>query len=310
MRLIGCCHQSIKILNFLTPLKKKMNTTQARQIPIKNVLDNLGYKPTKTNEKESWYLSPFRAEKSASLKVNNEINRWFDHGEQRGGNVIDFVVLKFGVTITEALKYLSTLEVSFFFQKQIPEKKENGNESTTTILKIIPIQHSALIQYLNQRGITKFRSVKQLKEIHYSIKEKTYFALGFENNSGGFEVRNKYAKLCLDRKDSTTILNGTTKLRIFEGFFDFLSFNDFKDLSTETTDYLILNSVALLSKNIELIRNYTAIELYLDNDEAGDKFTNLILTQFTKAQDCRTVYKAFKDVNEYHISMCSKKSYR
>ncbi|OCB78843.1 toprim domain-containing protein [Flavobacterium crassostreae] len=283
-----------------------MNTTQAREIPIEKVLQNLGCEPTKTNDNDSWYLSPFRIEKTASFKLNKKLNRWYDYGEQNGGNVIDFVILKFGFSVTEALDYLKKFETFFSFQKQISEVVDIKNENSPTIIKIIPVQHSALIEYLNQRGITKFRSVKQLKEIHYTIQEKKYFALSFENNSGGFEVRNKYAKLCLNKKDSTTILNNGTTIRVFEGFFDFLSFNVFENLVIDKADYLILNSVALLNKNTAILSNYTAIELYLDNDEAGDKYTSLILNQFSTAQDCRTIYNGFKDLNEYHMSACLK----
>jgi DNA primase len=280
-----------------------MNTTQAREIPIEKVLQNLGCEPTKSTDNESWYLSPFRLEKTASFKLNKKLNRWYDHGEQQGGNVIDFVIQKFGFSVPESLNYLEKFECFFSFQKQISKTNDIENENSPTIIKTIPVQHSALIQYLNQRGITKFRSVKQLKEIHYSIKEKKYFALGFENNSGGYEVRSKYAKLCLNKKDSTTISNNGTKLRVFEGFFDFLSFNFFENLTLEKTDYLILNSVALLDKNTSLFGNYNSIELYLDNDEAGDKYTNLILNQFSTAKDCRIMYKGFKDLNEYHIAV-------
>ena len=56
-----------------------MNTLQARDISIEKVLQNLGCEPTKNTETESWYLSPFRTEKSASFKLNKKLNRWFDH---------------------------------------------------------------------------------------------------------------------------------------------------------------------------------------------------------------------------------------
>lgn len=280
-----------------------MNTTQARKIAIEKVLQNLGCEPLKSNEFDSWYLSPFRVEKTASFKLNKRLNRWYDHGEQIGGNVIDFVIQKFGFSISEALEYIKKFDDVFSFQKQVFETNEIKNENSLTIIKTIPIQHSALIQYLNHREITKFRSVKQLKEIHYSIQDKKYFALGFENNSGGFEVRNKYAKLCLNKKDSTTILNNGTKIRVFEGFFDYLSFIAFEKLTVEKTNYLILNSVALLNKNTSLLSNYTTIELYLDNDSTGNKYTDLILNQFTTAIDCRALYNGFKDLNEYHIAV-------
>ena len=274
-----------------------MNAAQAREIPIEKVLQNLGCEPIKSNEIDSWYLSPFRIEKSASFKVNKKLNRWYDHGEQIGGNVIDFVIQKYGFSISEALDYLKKFDDFFSFQKQIFVTNDNENESAPSIKKIIPIQHFALIQYLNHRGITKFRSVKQLKEVHYSINYKNFFALGFENSNGGFEIRSKYAKICLGSKDVTHIQNGKDTIRAFEGFFDYLSFIQ-KVRSSEESDYLILNTVALLHKNTSILMNYSLIELYLDNDNAGNKYTELIMTQFKTALDCRALFEGFKDLNE------------
>lgn len=72
-----------------------------------------------------------------------------------------------------------------FLHKQIFEITDE-KENIDHIEKIIPVQHIALIQYLKSRGITNYEKVSNLKEIHYSIKDKKYFALGFRNDSGGF----------------------------------------------------------------------------------------------------------------------------
>ena len=277
-----------------------MNTTQAREIAIEKVLQNLGCEPTKNNEIESWYLSPLRIEKSASFKLNKKLNRWFDHGEQKGGNVIDFVITKFGFNVTEALDYLKQFADFISFHQQVFEATEE--EKVDHIEKIIPIQHLALIQYLRSRGITNYQKVNYLKEIHYSIKDKKYFALGFRNKSGGFEVRSKYAKICLGKKDICHIKNECETVRVFEGFFDYLSFIQKEDLNTKS-DYLILNSVALIMKNSSILKDYKAIELYLDNDEAGDKYTNIIKEKFPNSVDCRHIFKGFKDFNEW-FSVC------
>lgn len=274
-----------------------MNTTQAREISIEKVLQNLGCEPTKSNEKESWYLSPFRVEKSASFKVNKKMNRWFDHGEQKGGNVIDFIIFKFGFSITEALHYLEKFNDFFYFQKQVFEISDKKEESYN-IEKVIPIQHLALIQYLKGRGITKYQKENNLKEIHYTINERKFFALGFKNNAGGFEVRSKYVKICLGVKDVTLIKNDSDTLRIFEGFFDYLSFIQKQELN-EKSDYLILNSIALLNKNSAILENYDAIELYLDNDTTGDKYTLMVTEKFKNTKDCRAQFVGFKDLNEY-----------
>lgn len=276
-----------------------MNTTQAREISIEKVLQNLGCQMTKNNETETWYLSPFRVEKTASFKINKKINRWFDHGEQVGGNVIDFVMLKFGFSVPEALNYLNQFTDFFSFQEQVFYTEENENK----IEIVSEIKHAALIQYLDGRGISIYKNIDILKEVHYSLKGKMFFGLGFMNKSNGFEIRSKYSKICLGKKDITHINNQNDKIRIFEGFFDYLTFKeiqfqkDFKD-----SDYLILNSVALINKNLPIIEKYTQIEIFLDNDETGNKYTQLIQNKFLYAIDKRDFYKGYKDLNEWYLN--------
>lgn len=278
-----------------------MNAKQAREISIKKVLQNLGCEPTKSNENESWYLSPFRIEKTASFKLNQKLNRWFDHGEQKGGNVIDFLVAKFGFSIPEALKYLDPFSdlIDFSFQKQ----KIETDIPIISIIKVKPIQHPALLQYLENRKILYFTNIEQLKEIHYSINDKKYFGIGFKNRSNGWEIRSKYTKICLLKKDVFLIQNDSNSIRVFEGFFDYLAFLQIngKEKSKES-DYLVLNSVALLEKNILILENYHTIELYLDNDNAGNKYTQSILNQFENSKDYRAIYFGFKDLNEMIIN--------
>jgi len=276
-----------------------MNSIQARGIPIEKILEKLGCVPTKSNENESWYLSPFRYEKTASFKLNRNINRFFDHGEQKGGNAIDFVIFKFGFSVSEALRYLESFENSFSFQKQNFKTSEVA-ESNIKIEKIGSIQHLALIHYLKGRKILKFQNVNNLKEVHYTVNDKKYFAIGFENRSSGFEIRSKYAKLCIGKKDISLISNQAQTIKIFEGFFDYLSFlqtTDFEEL--EHSDYLILNSTALIIKNLAYLENYKKIELYLDNDQTGDKYTTIILNKFPCSLDLRKLYKKHKDLNEW-----------
>jgi DNA primase len=277
-----------------------MNATKAKEISIIKVLQNLGCEVIKTNGDDLWFLSPFRQEKTPSFKINRKLNKWFDFGEQVGGNVIDFVIQKFGFSVSEALEYLKKFDDFSFFHKQIFETTDE-KDNIDHIEKVISVEHFALIQYLKSRGITKYGNVRNLKEIHYSIKDKKCFALGFRNDSGGFEVRSKYAKICLGKKDISYIKNQGKTLRIFEGFFDYLSFLQEQKIN-ENSDFLILNSVALLQKNISILKEYPTIELYLDNDGAGDKYTNIVLENFLNAIDCRIIFKNFKDYNEWFLT--------
>ena len=283
--------------------KEKITFEKARNIPLKLVLQKMNYIPSKTNGFDAWFLSPLHDEKTASFKINTKINRWYDHGIQIGGNIIDFVIIKFNYTIPEALKFLENYSDESIFSFQMAKKIEPNfiqAESKTNIIKVIEIQHYALKQYLENRKIYHYENELNLKEVHYEANNgKKYFGIGFKNNSNAFEIRSKYSKVCLGKKDITLVVKGyKNKLRIFEGFFDYLSFlNKFKSDS----DFLILNSIALINR-CEFLSNYDEIELYFDNDAAGDLYTKSTQEKFKNAKDCREFYKDFKDLNEWLIN--------
>ena len=155
-------------------------------------------------------------------------------------------------------------------------------------------------EYLENRKIYHYENEPNLKEVHYEVNEKKYFGIGFQNISNGFEIRSKYAKICIGKKDISLVVKGyKNKLRIFEGFFDYLSFlNKFKSDS----DFLILNSLALINRCDEILSNYDEIELYFDNDAAGNSHTKSTQEKFKNAKDCRAFYKDFKDLNEWLIN--------
>ena len=282
-----------------------MNIEKAKQIPIELVLQKMNYTPSKTNGFDTWYSSPLHDEKTPSFKVNNVINSWYDHGLQKGGNIIDFIVIKFNYTIPEVLKFLENYsdESIFSFQKQ--KKCETKFIKSTTeikIIKVIEIQHFALKQYLKSRKIFLYNNEPNLKEVHYEVNGKKYFGIGFQNRSNGFEIRSKYSKICIEKKDITLIKlekGDKNKLRIFEGFFDYLSF---KNLEKNSSDYLILNSIAMINRCDEILSNYDEIELYFDQDEAGSLYTKTTLEKFKYAKDCRAFYKDFKDLNEWLVN--------
>lgn len=282
-----------------------MNIEKAKQIPIELVLQKMNYTPSKTNGFDVWFLSPFRDEKTPSFKVNTKINRWYDHGLQKGGNIIDFVSMKFNYTISEVLNFLNNYsdEAIFSFQKQkCFESNTNETISEIKITKVIEIQHYALKQYLENRNINIYEDEPNLKELHYTLKGKNYFAIAFQNNSQGYELRSKYTKICIGKKDITIIKNNSNRLLIFEGFMDYLSYKNSSHYDTENLDFLILNSVALINKCVEILLHYEEIELYLDNDNPGKTYTQETLKKHNNCIDKSSFYSEYKDFNEYHIN--------
>ena len=278
-----------------------MNCKQFNTIPLEEVLQILGHLPTKQTEKEAWFLNPFANENHASFKLDKRNNIWFLHSEGIGGNNTDFMMKYLKASVKEVLEWAEKQNFSSFHQQKDYHKKEELPTNNYTIIELKDIQHPALLEYL------KFRKVENqtafLKEIHYQMNDKNYFGIGFKNDSGGYEIRNKYSKICLGKKDISTVKNGSENLKIFEGFFDFLSFKNIeKSLSDEKSDYIILNSVSMISKIKSLLENHKNIELYFDNDEAGNRAVETLKKEVENVEDGRILYKNFKDLNDWAMS--------
>ena len=277
-----------------------MNCKQFNTIPLEEVLLSLGHLPTKQNEKEAWYLNPFASESQASFKINKSLNYWYLFSEGIGGTNTDFMKKYLNASVNEVLVWVESQNLSSFQQQNFPNQKLENLPKNYEILDIREIQHSALLEYLTERKVGN--QTQFLYEIHYRMKDKNYFGIGFKNDSGGYEIRNKYSKICLGKKDISTIKNGSESLRVFEGFFDFLSFKNVEDfLEKEPADYFILNSVSMTHNIKSSLRNYENIELYFDNDEAGNRAVDMIKNENKKAEDCRILYSDFKDLNDWMI---------
>ena len=278
-----------------------MNCTQFNKISVEEVLQSLGHFPTKQNEKEAWFLNPFSKENNASFKINKKLNYWYLFSEGIGGNNIDFMKKYLSASISEVLEWAENQSFSSFQnQKNLPNQKLRNLPKNYQITEVKEIQHAALLEYLKNRKVES--QTEFLKEIHYQMNDKNYFGIGFKNDSGGYEIRNAYSKICLGKKDITSIKNDSKDVRIFEGFFDFLSFKKVENyLEKQRSDYIILNSVFMINKIKNDLGNYQNIELYFDNDEAGTRAVEIIENDLKNAEDCRVLYSGFKDLNDWLI---------
>ncbi len=278
-----------------------MNCKQFNSISLQEVLLSLGHLPTKQNEKEAWYLNPFANESQASFKINKRLNYWYLFSEGIGGTNTDFMKKYLNASVNEVLLWAEDQNLSSFQKQNIPDQKFDNPSKNYEILDVNEIQHPALLEYLRERKVGN--QTQFLHEIHYQMNDKNYFGIGFKNDSGGYEIRNKYSKICLGKKDISTIKNDSNSLKVFEGFFDFLSFKNVeKSLEKEPSDYIILNSVAMISKIKKSLGQYENIELYFDNDAAGNRAVKMITNESKNAEDCRVLYSDFKDLNEWLIN--------
>ena len=285
-----------------------MQLHDIKQVSIVDYLAQTGYKPKLTKGVNYWYCSPLRAELTPSFKVNAERNQWYDFATGDHGDIIDLVCALQHYSTADAMRRLAALKgvrlaPSFSFGGITPVRSQTPSME---LISVQAVKHPKLLLYLSERGLQPSDVSPFLSEVYYRISEKCFFALGFPNDAGGWELRNPYFKGCFAPKAITTI-KGTDshKLQLFEGFIDFLSW---RKLHPEVQDdSIILNSLTLLPKLIPTLRPYPIIESLLDNDEAGDRATKQLFDAGLPVKDMRACYAPYKDINEYLILAEQKK---
>ena len=285
-----------------------MDIQTAKKIKIADYLHSLGYSPVKQQGINLWYKSPLREETEASFKVNTERNQWYDFALGKGGNII---ALAQELYCSDHVPYLlqrieeqtpCIRSMSFSFGKQ------SSSEPSFQQLEIVPLSSPALLSYLQERGINAELAKRECREVHYLTDGKPYFAVGFPNRSGGYEIRNKFFKGCIAPKDITHIRQtepGETCC-LFEGFMDYLSFLTLRQErhpdrpALDGQDCIVLNSVSNLSKALRPLGDYERIHCFLDNDRAGLEALREIQREYgLRVRDASHVYSGYKDLNDY-----------
>ena len=277
-----------------------MQLHDIKQVSIVDYLAQTGYKPKLIKGVNYWYCSPLRAELTPSFKVNAERNQWYDFATGDHGDIIDLVCALQHCTTAEAMRRLAALKgvrlaPSFSFGGTTPVRSQTPSME---LIGVQAVKHPKLLLYLSERGLQPSDVSPFLSEVYYRVSEKCFFALGFQNDAGGWELRNPYFKGCFAPKAISTI-KGTDshKLQLFEGFMDFLSW---RKLHPEVQDdSIILNSLTLLPKLIPTLHPFPIIESLLDNDEAGDRATKQLFDAGLPVKDMRACYAPYKDINEY-----------
>ena len=273
---------------------------EIKTIPLESFLSSMGHSPTKRQGTKLWYLSPIRSERTPSFKVDTDRNTWYDFGIGKGGNIIDLAAEIYQSTdIGQLIRLIGTPTNRLANQRSETPRSERPAFAD---VEILPLQSHALFDYLKERGIPAEIAVAHCREARYTVKGKRYFAIAFPNVSGGHELRNRYFKGCMGRKDVSFLPwardGPTTECTVFEGFSDYLSAL-MLDL-IPGMDCIVLNSVSNIHKATGYIDRYATIHCYLDTDAAGRiAQTELTYRYGSKVIDNSTLYSNCNDLNEW-----------
>ena len=112
-----------------------MTIQDVKQIKLADYLQSLGYTPVKQQGKNLWYKSPLREETDASFKVNTELEKWYDFGIGKGGNILALAAeLYYSEDVAYLLKRIEERTAyirpaSFSFGEWFVEKMLRGYEA-------------------------------------------------------------------------------------------------------------------------------------------------------------------------------------
>ena len=291
---------------------KEEDLSRIKRYPIVEYLERKGVKPVRRTPAYALYRSPLREETHPSFKVDTEQNLWIDYAEGRGGSIIDLCMRMERCSLSEAIRLLGRNAPDYtacnsqkadraMKRSSIPMASASGVRRLIEISDTLPPH---LLKYLEEdRCINLEKAMPFLRCISYEVRGLHYQAIGFANQSGGYELRdNGMFKGTIAPKDITPIFADRAEpVCIFEGFIDFLSFLSMKE---EVTNHcLVMNSISNVARSIRYLNDsqVSSIRTFLDNDEAGRRTTEDLVKAGFKVENMSVHYRSFKDFNEYHV---------
>jgi hypothetical protein len=289
-----------------------MNTTKydtdalarIREMDLVAFLETQGHEALKRrkNDTDYWYLSPLRNEGTASFHINRTTNEWFDFGLMAGGNAVDFCLRYYGCSIPELVERFA----SSFSCQPVPKYDHGlyggrtGSDSRLVVKAVRNLYAYPLKNYLHERSIPVAVADTFCKEVIYEISGRTYYGIGFRNDAGGWEIRNKNYKLSSAPKDVTCIGSGSGPVHVFEGFMDFLSWVVLHpDQDLRAADFVVLNGAGLFDRALPFLEAHSQVHLWLDRDVTGLVYRDYALGLGSRFVDESGLYAKFKDLNDW-----------
>jgi len=289
-----------------------MNIQQAKSIKIVDLLETLGFTPTKTTHagNQVWYLSPMRVEKDPSFTVNVSDNCWKDFGGG-GGNILDFVMEFKNTDLRGALSFLSGLNIQTAYSS-IRKIRQENNDNTIIIQKVKALEYHPLLQQLQEKGIREDIAKLYLQEVYYLNGGKKYFGYAMKNDNGGYEIHNKLFKGATLKAPTTIKGSDPSRVTLFEGMTDYLSALQYHNILAFQTDVIVMHSLAFKARLIKFFtdsKQYKTVYFYLDHDSSGREAVTQFkeeLSPFMNTKDMSNFYTSFKDVNDFWLATLSK----
>lgn len=223
------------------------------QVTLSELIACLGYKPTKSNGDEQLYLNVLRNDEAKpTFLINTQLDVWYDRLTKKSGNIIDFGLAYWpelnSYQITEKINQLFTTYSELSVKansKPVGRKRRAIKIPFYHIQETKPVGcNTEITEYLKSEGLWEM-AIGHLKEVYYYVvdekyRRKDFFAAGWQNENGGWEVMSKNFSGSLGRKGMTFIPGKENSLALFDDYLNYLSWKYTNKLPGPSI--LILNS--------------------------------------------------------------------
>jgi hypothetical protein len=285
----------------------KERLQRAKDVDIVSYLRSVGLKPKTVTGVSAMYFSPFNEETNPSFSVSMTKNVWKDFSADKGGDVIDLVQELQKCDFKTAINIL-TGEHSrgIKLERQSHDHPREVREGIK-VEKVSHISDIELIEYAVGRKIDIDVLSKYYKEVHIRFPysktnpDRLHVCLGFQNDSGGWELVNRYLKVSSSPKDITTIKGNRRDNYIFEGHFNFTSFLSYLGIMGLEGRVFVLNGATQVASLASFIKG-EKVFVYGDNDPTGNKVLQTLIEGGVHAVDCRLLYAEYNDFNDYALA--------
>ncbi|MEJ5962894.1 hypothetical protein [Pedobacter immunditicola] len=254
------------------------------QVPLSTLLSRLGYQPAKSSGDEQLYLNVLRdAETRPTFAINTQLDMWFDRFTKKSGDIIDFGMAYWpDLTSDQVLEKITQLCTS---SQEISVRSTDHRAGRKRRAIKIPYYHIAetrplgcnpeITTYLQSQGLWEI-SVGQLKEVYYYVvdekhRRKDFFAAGWQNENGGWEVKGRNFSGCLGRKGMSFIPGDEKKLVLFEEYIAYLSWK--YEHRASNASILVMNSPEFLPAAKSRATKFRDVAVFLSKDLDGQLLT-------------------------------------
>lgn len=262
------------------------NGSVGDQATLFGLLSRLGYHPAKSSGEELLYKNVLhKFEKVPTLVVNSELGLWFDRLTKRSGDILDF-----GLALWTGL---SPLEVSEKINQLCEPSKDSSSSvdsRRTRKRKAIKIPHyhieeikplggnTEILGFLKNKGIWEI-AIGHLKEVYYYVidekkRRKDFFAAGWENENGGWEVRGRNYSSCLGPKGMSFIPGQENKLVVFGNYTEYLNWR--YEFKTSDASVLVLNDPEFLAAACKRLSKFKDVTVMAEDRQLADQLNAII----------------------------------